>query len=211
MIAPSILNAPSLTLGQSLSEMKAAGIKRIHVDIMDGHFVPNLSFGPELVANMVKQFDFEIEIHLMSTALESMVPAFLDAGADLVLIHYEAGSESEVKKAIKACHDAGKKAGLVLNPATPISVVDDFPALDQVLLMSVVPGFGGQAFIEATLDKIASLHSKYPDLPIEVDGGVKDNNIRACFDHGASIAVVGSFLFKDELAKQVKKLEQQLA
>ncbi|WEV50478.1 ribulose-phosphate 3-epimerase [Lactobacillus sp. ESL0731] len=214
LIAPSILNANNLNLKSDIAAAVAAGISRVHIDIMDGHFVPNLSFGPQLVSDFKRAFpDVTAEIHLMSDKPDIFVPAFVSAGADLIELHYEAMSEAELDKWLTYLNQHHVKAGLVLSPDTPVTVLPKFVAkLDQILLMTVYPGFGGQKFIPEMIDKINRANELLQGrLPIEVDGGIDAETAQIAQSAGASIFVAGSYLFgKGQIAKQVAELTEIL-
>ena len=201
MIVPSILNANNLKLYEAVEKAKSAGITRFHIDIMDGHFVPNLSFGPQLVHDLKQEFsDLEIEVHLMSNNLKVFVPVFVNAGADIIEIHYEATNDAELKKWLNYIQDSQKKAGLVLNPDTSVDVLRNYTSvLDQVLFMSVFPGFGGQKFISKTIERINQAKRILDDnINIEVDGGINDKNIVQVQKAGAKLFVVGSYIFNNK-------------
>lgn len=212
LIAPSILNADNLNLGTDIKDAIAAGISRFHIDIMDGHFVPNLSFGPQLVEDFKREFPMtDAEIHLMSDNPDDLLPAFVNAGADLVELHYEAMSEKKLDYWLDYLISNDVKTSLAINPDTPSDVVSKFASkLDQVLVMTVHPGFGGQKFITDSAEKIKQVREIVgPDTAIEVDGGVNDQTIKIAKDAGADIFVVGSYLYKDgDIANQVRKLEK---
>ena len=212
LIAPSILNADNLNLETDIKDAIAAGISRFHIDIMDGHFVPNLSFGPQLVEDFKREFPMtDAEIHLMSDNPDDLVPAFVNAGADLVGLHYEAMSEKKLDYWLDYLISNDVKTSLAINPDTPSDVVSKFALkLDQVLVMTVHPGFGGQKFITDSAEKIKQVREIVgPDTAIEVDGGVNDQTIKIAKDAGADIFVVGSYLYKDgDIANQVRKLEK---
>lgn len=212
LIAPSILNADNLNLETDIKDAIAAGISRFHIDIMDGHFVPNLSFGPQLVEDFKREFPMtDAEIHLMSDNPDDLVPAFVNAGADLVELHYEAMSEKKLDYWLDYLISNDVKTSLAINPDTPSDVVSKFALkLDQVLVMTVHPGFGGQKFITDSAEKIKQVREIVgPDTVIEVDGGVNDQTIKIAKDAGADIFVVGSYLYKDgDIANQVRKLEK---
>ena len=212
LIAPSILNADNLNLGTDIKDAIAAGISRFHIDIMDGHFVPNLSFGPQLVEDFKREFPMtDAEIHLMSDNPDDLVPAFVNAGADLVELHYEAISEKKLDYWLDYLISNDVKTSLAINPDTPSDVVSKFALkLDQVLVMTVHPGFGGQKFITDSAEKIKQVREIVgPDTAIELDGGVNDQTIKIAKDAGADIFVVGSYLYKDgDIANQVRKLEK---
>ncbi|ERJ44769.1 ribulose-phosphate 3-epimerase [Lactobacillus jensenii MD IIE-70(2)] len=212
IIAPSILNADNLNLGRDIKKATQAGITRFHIDIMDGHFVPNLSYGPQLVQDFKREFPLvEAEIHLMSDNLETMIPAFTQAGADLLEFHFEASKKVEYWLDYLASN--GVKTGLVLNPETDVNVLKPYlKELKQVLLMSVHPGFGGQKYIPETADKIAQLKQLMKDanvnIPIEVDGGINDKTAPLAEKAGANVLVCGSYIFKNgDIAGQIRKLE----
>lgn len=212
LIAPSILNADNLNLETDIKDAIAAGISRFHIDIMDGHFVPNLSFGPQLVEDFKREFPMtDAEIHLMSDNPDDLVPAFVNAGADLVELHYETMSEKKLDYWLDYLISNDVKTSLAINPDTPSDVVSKFASkLDQVLVMTVHPGFGGQKFITDSAEKIKQVREIVgPDTAIEVDGGVNDKTIKIAKDAGADIFVVGSYLYKDgDIANQVRKLEK---
>ena len=212
LIAPSILNADNLNLETDIKDAIAAGISRFHIDIMDGHFVPNLSFGPQLVEDFKREFPMtDAEIHLMSDNPDDLVPAFVNAGADLVELHYEAMSEKKLDYWLDYLISNDVKTSLAIDPDTPSDVVSKFALkLDQVLVMTVHPGFGGQKFITDSAEKIKQVREIVgPDTAIEVDGGVNDQTIKIAKDAGADIFVVGSYLYKDgDIANQVRKLEK---
>lgn len=212
LIAPSILNADNLNLETDIKDAIAAGISRFHIDIMDGHFVPNLSFGPQLVEDFKREFPMtDAEIHLMSDNPDDLVPAFVNAGADWVELHYEAMSEKKLDYWLDYLISNDVKTSLAINPDTPSDVVSKFASkLDQVLVMTVHPGFGGQKFITDSAEKIKQVREIMgPDTAIEVDGGVNDQTIKIAKDADADIFVVGSYLYKDgDIANQVRKLEK---
>lgn len=213
MIAPSILNADNLNLNNAISKATSAGITRFHLDIMDGHFVPNLSFGPQLVSDFKREFPMiDAEIHLMSDNPKMLIPEFVKAGADMIEIHYEAMSEDELNFWLDYLISNGVKPVLVLNPETPISVIKKFESkLKQVLLMTVHPGFGGQSFLPDSVSRIkearALLDEMANKIPIEVDGGIDNKTIVQAKEAGAEIFVVGSYIFEHgDIVGQVNKL-----
>ncbi|RMC41653.1 ribulose-phosphate 3-epimerase [Lactobacillus sp. ESL0233] len=214
MIAPSILNINNLDLKNDIQVAAQAGIKRFHIDIMDGHFVPNLSFGPQVVSDFKKTFPkLEAEVHLMSNKPEIMVPAFVKAGADLMLLHYEAMDTAELNKWIDYLKQHQVRVGLVLNPDTPLTVLPPFiPKIDQLLIMTVYPGFGGQKFIAESCEKIRQakvmLASK---IPVEVDGGINRQTAKLAQEAGAEIFVAGSYLFcQESVVAQINELNRVL-
>ena len=197
-IAPSILSADFAALGREIEAVTAAGADWIHVDVMDGHFVPNLTIGPMVVKALRRYSSRPFDVHLMITPVDPLVPAYAEAGADTISFHPEAGPH--VHRTIQLIKSLGKRAGLVLNPATPVAVVEPVLAdLDLVLVMSVNPGFGGQAFITSQLAKIAALRRAIDALgkpiDLEVDGGVNPETARRCIEAGADALVAGTAVF----------------
>lgn len=203
-IAPSILSADFARLGQQVSEALACGMKRIHVDVMDGHFVPNISMGPHVVKCLkpvVATAGGMLETHLMIEQPERYLVDFVKAGSELVIVHVE--TCPHLHRTVQQIHELGAKAGVTLNPATPLVAIEEVLAdVDLVLVMTVNPGFGGQEFIAATLDKIARLRMMLDErdlqrVPIEVDGGIHTGTIAAAAKAGAAIAVAGSAVFNN--------------
>ena len=198
-VAPSILSADFTRLGDEIKAVEAAGADIIHVDVMDGHFVPNISIGPMIVQAARKATKLPLDIHLMITNPELYISDFIGAGADFITVHVETGHHlNRLVQSIK--EHKSVKAGVSLNPATPLTSLDYVLAdVDMVLIMSVNPGFGGQAFISSALDKISRLRKRIDDLgiktEIEVDGGVKPENAAMIIDAGADILVAGSAIF----------------
>ena len=210
MIAPSILNINNLNLEKDIQTAVNAGIKRFHIDIMDGHFVANLSFGPQLVSDFKKTFHTsEAEIHLMSNNPDDLVPAFTNAGAQIMLLHYEAMTEEKLNYWLDYLKENHVKAGVVLNPDTPVSVLSKFISkIDQILLMTVFPGFGGQKFIPESLSRIKEASRLVRGkVPIEVDGGINGQTAKKAKDAGAEIFVAGSYLFcQNSVEQQIAEL-----
>ena len=210
MIAPSILNINNLNLEKDIQTTVNAGINRFHIDIMDGHFVPNLSFGPQLVSDFKKTFPTsEAEIHLMSNNPDDLVPAFTKAGAQIMLLHYEAMTEEKLNYWLDYLKENHVKAGVVLNPDTPVSVLSKFISkIDQILLMTVFPGFGGQKFIPESLSRIKEASRLVKGkVPIEVDGGINGQTAKKAKDAGAEIFVAGSYLFcQNSVEQQIAEL-----
>lgn len=199
-IAPSILSADFSVLGQEIAEVERGGADWIHVDVMDGHFVPNITIGPLVVEAIRPKTKLPLDVHLMIEQPDRYIPAFAKAGADLISVHAEACVH--LHRTVHMIKELGVKAGVVLNPATPLSalehVMDD--ALDLVLLMTVNPGFGGQSFIPGMLPKIAKLREKLNErglqaVDIEVDGGINEETARLAIEAGANVLVAGSAVF----------------
>jgi ribulose-phosphate 3-epimerase len=200
-IAPSLLSADFMRLGEEIKTAEAAGVDMLHLDIMDGHFVPNITIGPFVVEAIRKTTKLPLDVHLMIEEPDRYIADFIKAGADYITVHVEASVH--LHRTIHWIKDSGVKAGVSLNPATPIWSLDHIlPDLDLVLLMSVNPGFGGQGFIPQVLGKIGTLKGMLGErglsIPIEVDGGVKYDNARQVADAGADILVMGSAFFNSE-------------
>ena len=212
IIAPSILNADNLNLKENIKDAVAVGIDRFHIDIMDGHFVPNLSFGPQLISDLKREFPMtDAEIHFMSNNPDDLIPAFVEAGADIMELHYGAMSESKLNYWLDYLASNGVEAVLAIKPDIPADVVEKFlPKIKQVLVMTVNPGFGGQSFIADSAEKIKQVREIVgPNMAIEVDGGINDRTIKIAKDAGADVFVVGSYLYENgNIANQVLKLEK---
>lgn len=197
-IAPSILTADLANLAREVARVEAAGADYLHLDVMDGVFVPNISFGAPVVAAVRKITRLPLDIHLMIVQPERYVERFAAAGADSITVHVEACTH--LHRTVQQIHEAGARAAVALNPATPLIMLEDIlPYLEMILVMSVNPGFGGQEFIPTTLEKIRRLRrildERGSEALIETDGGVKANNLRAVAEAGADVAVVGSGVF----------------
>ncbi len=198
-IAPSILSANFAKLGEAVKLAEKAGADIIHVDIMDGHFVPNLTLGPRLVASIRRETSLPIDVHLMVEDPRSFIPLFHEAGADWISLHVEA--TAHLHKDLTMIRGLGRKAGAALNPATPIDTLKEvLGELDFILVMSVNPGWGGQSFIPSCREKIRKLRdwirAEKRDIPIEVDGGIKLDNVEDIIRAGTEIVVAGSAIFE---------------
>ena len=194
IIAPSVLNANFLELGKSLAAMEKGGAELIHLDIMDGHFVPNISFGPGIAENIKKGISVPLDCHLMISNPENYVDAFAKAGAHYICIHAE--TTFHLDRLLHRIVELGCKPAVSINPATPVeSILNVLDIVDMVLIMSVNPGFGGQSLIPYTLDKIKRLRDLKPSMNIQIDGGIKLDNIQLAQEAGANIFVVGSAIF----------------
>jgi ribulose-phosphate 3-epimerase len=198
LIAPSILSADFSRLGEEIKSVEAAGADWIHIDVMDGHFVPNITIGPLIVEAARKVTKLPLDVHLMIENPQNYVADFIKAGADWVSVHIEEGYHHD--RTLNLIKTLGAKAGIVLNPATPLSAIEGVLELvDYVLLMSVNPGFGGQSFIPYCLDKAKALKTMIQktgrSILIEMDGGIKENNIASIAGAGVDVFVAGSAVF----------------
>jgi ribulose-phosphate 3-epimerase len=216
LIAPSVLSADFARLGEDVANVLSAGADVIHFDVMDNHFVPNLTFGP-MICKSLRDYGITalIDVHLMVKPVDRLIPDFAKAGADIITFHPEASDH--IDRTLQLIKDHGCKAGLVLNPATPLHILDFvMDKLDVILLMSVNPGFGGQSFIPATLDKLRLVREKIAasgyDIRLQVDGGVKADNIAEIAKAGADMFVAGSAIFsKPDYKVAIDEMRTELA
>jgi ribulose-phosphate 3-epimerase len=214
-IAPSLLSADFARLGEEVRDVVAAGADWIHFDVMDNHYVPNLTFGPMVCQALRKHTTVPIDVHLMVQPVDALAQAFCRAGADIVTFHPEASAH--VDRTLQLIRDEGRQCGLVFNPATPLDVLEwTIEKVDVVLLMSVNPGFGGQSFIDSTLRKCEKarrlIESSGRDIRLEVDGGIKVDNIRRVADAGADTFVAGSAIFgQPDYRAVIDAMRQRLA
>ncbi|MFC6181363.1 ribulose-phosphate 3-epimerase [Lactiplantibacillus daowaiensis] len=214
-IAPSILSADFCNLKHDIVLVEKAGVEYLHVDIMDGHFVPNITFGPKVVADIRKNTSLVLDCHLMIDNPEAYIKDFAQAGGDILTIHVE--STRHIYRAVQLIRDNNVKAGIVLNPGTPLTAIEPvLPLVDQVLIMTVNPGFGGQAFIPEMVEKVRKL-KEIKDLndyafDIEVDGGISDKTIGKCYEAGANVFVGGSYIYDADTPEQrIQSLKDAVA
>tara|TARA_B100001245_G_scaffold225576_1_gene200322 strand:+ start:40 stop:699 length:660 start_codon:yes stop_codon:yes gene_type:complete len=209
-ISPSILSADFSKLGSEISNLEKAGADLIHIDVMDGHFVPNITIGPDVIYKLRKYSSLPFDVHLMISPVHNFIKNFAEAGADIITIHPEA--TDNLVESIKKIKSYNKKAGVSLNPETPIKkVMSVLNLIDLVLIMSVNPGFGGQQFIESTLDKVKLLRkeidAKKLKVQIEIDGGINFKNSKKAIEAGVDILVSGTTIFKENEGNIKKNIQ----
>ena len=209
-LCPSILAADFWRLGEEITQVEKAGVQWLHIDIMDGHFVPTVSMGVPVVASVRKASGLFLDVHILAEEPSHLVKEFAKAGADMITIHAEACVHLD--RTLRLIHEQGCKAGIAINPATPVSILEEVLELaDMVLIMTVNPGFGGQKYISYCTDKIRRLRemakSRGKDLDIEVDGGINRETIRTVLEAGANVIVAGSAVFGGDIQRNVKDLK----
>ncbi len=215
LLAPSILSADFIKLADEIRIAETAGADLLHLDVMDGHFVPNITIGPKIVSDINKITELTLDVHLMISEPEKYVSDFAKAGADWISVHYEASKH--LNRLVNKIKELGCKAGVVINPATSVDVIDEIlPYADYILLMSVNPGFGGQKFIKTSLKKAEKLKDKLnsinPNAMIEMDGGIGLDNMKAVKDAGVNVFVCGNAIFgSGDISGTIKEMKKILA
>lgn len=208
ILSPSILSADFWKLGEEIKKVEEAGAQYLHIDVMDGIFVPSISFGMPVIASIRKGTDIFFDVHLMITKPERYIAEFVKAGADLITFHLEA--TDQIGETIALIREHNVKVGISIKPGTPVSEVEPWLELvDMVLVMTVEPGFGGQKYIEACTEKITQVRKLIDErdlqVDVQVDGGIKLDNVKIALDAGANVIVAGSSVFKDDVADNVRK------
>lgn len=212
-LCPSILSADFNRLGQQIQTLEEESVKWLHIDVMDGDFVPSISFGMPVIRSIRKESRMFFDVHLMVSAPERYIQDFADCGADSITVHAEACEDLE--RAIELIHDAGVKAGVSIKPATPVNDISHLLSdVDMVLVMTVQPGFGGQKYIEDCTEKIQELRELIQqenlDVDIQVDGGINDETIETVMKAGANLLVAGSYVFNGDLASNVRRITKRI-
>jgi ribulose-phosphate 3-epimerase len=204
-ISPSILSSDFSKLGEEIEAITKAGADYIHIDVMDGNFVPNLTFGPPIIKAIRKYTDLPFDVHLMIESPERYIKDYYNAGADIITVHAEASTH--LHRTIQEIKALGVKAGVSINPATSVEaikyIIND---IDLVLIMTVNPGFGGQSFIDSCVPKIKQVKELNPNILIEIDGGINSETAKICVDNGANMLVAGSYIFSGDYKERIQNL-----